>query len=189
MSVSVVFIGPVLFVPSYKLTPIVWFFESTTIFICIITFLLITPITAHRTAWQLQPDSNLSPPANATTLPEMGSFYAVFRNKRILPNVLPRCYNRGPQHFSFFMKPMENNLDHWNEFMDTCMFPSWVQLKFFLWNVTSIRTSGLRQSFPWLLRFDFVLSWNSLFDGLLVVVYCMFVQVSRLEIAGIKRAG
>jgi hypothetical protein len=45
----------------------------------------------------------------------------------------------------------------------------------------------LRQCFIWLLRFDFVLSWNFLFGGPLVLFHRMFVQVSRLEIAEIKR--
>jgi hypothetical protein len=96
---------------------------------------------------------------------------------------------RAPKYPPSRRHPRKTTCTTWTNFWRILCFPSWVQLKFFLWNVISFRTSELRQCFLWLLRFDFVLSWNSLFVGPLVVVHCTFVQVSRLKIERIKPAG
>jgi hypothetical protein len=80
MSLSVVYVGPHLFVRSYKLPQVCdCYYILVTIFICTITLLSITRVTAHHNAWRLQPDNLVSHPSQATSLPELEHFYGVFR--------------------------------------------------------------------------------------------------------------
>jgi hypothetical protein len=67
--VSVVFVAVVMFVHSYKLTPLVCFFTLPPLVICTISQLVITHVHCTQTAWRLEHDSL------STSLPHARSRY------------------------------------------------------------------------------------------------------------------
>jgi hypothetical protein len=118
--------------------------------LCTITNFVITRISLHCTAWLLEPDSFVLRLASRCRL------LAILKHRRSVPlkighyRTLQGTAGNGlteeSPNTSPFKKTKRNELVPRNQFMDTGTFSFLGPFKIFLWNVTSFRTAGFRQS-------------------------------------------